>query len=308
MSGGPVGAVLAWTAANADAVRRSQASPIGASIWMTPCRLGAIFEQTWRRTPMVGGQLGRLLHRSARTGCHAGDATLLPRTPDPHGRQRGDRIEISFLLRRMVPHMLLWTISPPARECYECACLQSNRHRSTLAAGVSTNQRASKSHADFERPALIYPAAARCDPPIAVTHIEIRPRMFEMGRTIELVCGRHAWAPSPLRRLSMDVFHKFADLADCKIFNVYIERRLISESWTPFTRRKSVNRRPKRLTLAHAHTLGATVTSLMRFTMAAPGQHQSARCSEPREPGHLCSLYPKRKRISCLRYRPNAWN
>jgi hypothetical protein len=58
MSGGPVGAVLAWTAANADAVRRSQASPIGASIWMTPCRLGAIFEQTWRRTPMVGGPAG----------------------------------------------------------------------------------------------------------------------------------------------------------------------------------------------------------------------------------------------------------
>jgi len=48
-----------------------------------------------------------------------------------------------------------------------------------------------------------YPGGARYDPPIPVTDIEIRSRMFEMRRTIELVCGRHAWPSSPLRRLSM---------------------------------------------------------------------------------------------------------
>ena len=35
---------------------------------------------------MVGRQPGRLLHRSARTRRRSGDAALLPRARDPHGR------------------------------------------------------------------------------------------------------------------------------------------------------------------------------------------------------------------------------
>ena len=41
---------------------------------------------------MVGGQPGRLLHRSARAGRYAGNAALLPRTPD-HNHRRGDRVQ-----------------------------------------------------------------------------------------------------------------------------------------------------------------------------------------------------------------------
>jgi hypothetical protein len=46
---------------------------------------------------MVGGQPSWLIHRSARTGRHAGNGALLPRTSDPDGRCRDDRARIGFL-------------------------------------------------------------------------------------------------------------------------------------------------------------------------------------------------------------------
>jgi hypothetical protein len=49
---------------------------------------------------MVGGQPRRLLHRSARAGRHAGNAALLPRTPD-HDHRRGDRVRIRFFGARV---------------------------------------------------------------------------------------------------------------------------------------------------------------------------------------------------------------
>jgi hypothetical protein len=53
-----------------------------------------------------------------------------------------------------------------------------------------------------------YPAAARHDPSVTLTNIETRSRMFAMAR---------------------EVFYKFADLADCRVFASYFERRLIEE-------------------------------------------------------------------------------
>src|SRR5262249_32564023 len=50
-----------------------------------------------------------------------------------------------------------------------------------------------------------YPAAARYGPPIALTNIWIRSRMFEMEQTIELICGRHAWPSPSLQRLCMAI-------------------------------------------------------------------------------------------------------